>query len=76
MTLPDERTNAVIRTREFLLRLSSPYGGGIKGVPSDVRVQARALLRHFPAAFDLCRDGAWDRQTVEQYYETRKKALQ
>lgn len=53
MTLPHERTRAVLHTAEFLTRISSPYGGGIKGIPSDVRREARALMRHYPTFTDL-----------------------
>jgi hypothetical protein len=49
MTLPEESERAVAATREFLLRLASPYGeGGIKGVRREVRAEALALLRHYP----------------------------
>lgn len=48
MTLPYERARAVLRVREFLHRLASPYGGGIKGIRKEVRQEARALLRHYP----------------------------
>jgi len=53
MTLPNERTRAVMNVREFLLRLSSPYGGGIKGIRKEVREEARRLLKHYPARYDL-----------------------
>jgi hypothetical protein len=43
----------VIRTREFLARLSTPYGDGIKKIPAEVRQEATRLLRHYPAWFDL-----------------------
>lgn len=52
MTLPDERTSAVIRTRAFLLSLAS---GETKRIPSAVREQARRLLRHYPGLYDLDR---------------------
>jgi hypothetical protein len=52
MTLPSERTRAVIRARDFLFRLCSPHGGGIKRIPSEVREEARRLLRHYPGWFD------------------------
>jgi hypothetical protein len=53
MTLPSERTRAVLNTREFLRRLSSPYTkDGYKRIPVEVRMEARRLLRHFPAAWD------------------------
>ena len=43
MTMPDERTRAVLETREFLLSLKQNLA-----VPDDVRRTARALLRHYP----------------------------
>jgi hypothetical protein len=72
MTLPAERTRSVVKTREFLIRLSSPYGGGIKGVPSLVRAEARRLLRHYPMWFDMGRKDAFSvtdaaDETVEQW---------
>ena len=37
------------QTREFLVRLSSPYvENGIKGVRREVRAEALRLLRHYP----------------------------
>lgn len=53
MTLPLERSLSVVRAREFLIRLTSPYGGGIKGVRKEIRSQARDILRHYPSLFDL-----------------------
>jgi hypothetical protein len=54
MTLPYERTRAVIRAREFLFRLSTPYiENGIKRIPAAVRDEARRLLRHYPNVVDL-----------------------
>lgn len=51
MTLPRERTEAVLRTREFLRRLSIPLS--TPGVPTEVRGEAARLLRHFPDSGDL-----------------------
>ena len=49
MTLPEQSDRAVAQTREFLVRLASPYGeGAIKGVRREVRAEALALLRHYP----------------------------
>ena len=48
MTLPHESDRAVAQTRQFLLRLASPYEGGIKGVKREVRAEALRLLRHYP----------------------------
>jgi hypothetical protein len=49
MTLPEQSDRAVAQTREFLVRLASPYGeGGIKGIRREIRAEALALLRHYP----------------------------
>ena len=72
MTLPYQRTRAVLDTREFLVRLCSPYGpDGIKKIPAPVRAQARALLKHFPLPGDLMRPGQWDSKTVDDYHGER-----
>ncbi len=70
MTLPSERTHAVIRAREFLLRLSNVYvPNGIKGIRSEVRQEARSILRHFPSGFDLTSQGAFDAAAVDAWYD-------
>ncbi len=67
MTLPHERTRAVIRTREFLARLATPYGDGIKKIPAEVRQEARRLLRHYPSWFDLtCPSHMFDVETAQR----------
>ena len=49
MTLPEQADRAVAATREFLVRLASPYGeGAIKGIRREIRAEALALLRHYP----------------------------
>lgn len=48
MTLPCERTRAVIYTRKFLVDLMHR-----KGIPKDVREQARSLLKHYPMNIDM-----------------------
>lgn len=51
MTMPNERTRAIIETRMFLRGLVSP--GVLPRLPpvtSAVREEARALLRHYPGA--------------------------
>lgn len=60
MTMPDERTRAVIYAKQFLQRLASPYCGGIKGVRKAVREEARRILRHYPHWFDLGRADCFD----------------
>lgn len=43
MTTPDERTRALVQTKQFLQGLQTQ-----DAVPPDVREAARALLRHYP----------------------------
>jgi hypothetical protein len=51
MTTPDERTRAVLKTREFLTALASP--ARTPGVPDAVRQRAETLLRYYPEAADM-----------------------
>ena len=51
MTLPYERSNAVSRTREFLLCLCDAKVA--PRVPEEVREQARRLLKHYPGDYHL-----------------------
>ena len=51
MTIPIERTNAVLNTEQFLLDLCQP--SKTPRVPKTVREQARRLLRHYPRKYDL-----------------------
>jgi hypothetical protein len=54
MTLPNERTRAVIYAVDFLTRLVSPYNkNGIKKIPKEVRQEALRVLRHFPRPYDI-----------------------
>lgn len=59
----------MIATRDFLRRLCSPYCGGIKKVPREVRDEARGLLKHYPNGYDLGRPEAFDEATAaaEEY---------
>ena len=51
MTLPVERTNAVLRTEKFLLSLCDPKK--TPRVPKAVREEARRLLKHYPSEYDM-----------------------
>ena len=51
MTLPIERTNAVLRTERFLIDLRDPKK--YPRVPAGVREEANRLLRHYPTKYDL-----------------------
>lgn len=76
MTLPNERTRAVLNVREFLVRLSTPYvEKGLKKIPMAVRAEARALLRHYPTTCDLLYpDTAFDPGVVEAHIQTLDEA--
>lgn len=50
MTIPIERTMAVLAAERLLVELA---GGQIKRVPPTLRARARSVLRHFPSRFDL-----------------------
>lgn len=51
VTTPEERTRAVVHTREFLQGLLDP--SVTARVPAVVREEARRLLRHYPSAGDM-----------------------
>jgi hypothetical protein len=51
MTLPYERTRAVVQTEEFLKNLINPKK--TPRVPKEVRKQAYFLLRHYPNRIDM-----------------------
>lgn len=45
MTLPYERTRAIVKTEEFLRELSRD-----EDLPQEIRSSAKSLLRHYPSA--------------------------
>jgi len=51
MTLPIERTNAVLRTEKFLMDLRDPKK--YPRVPRAVREEASRLLRHYPSKYNM-----------------------
>lgn len=51
MTVPVERTNAVLWTHDFLVELLDPKA--TPRVPKSIRDQARRLLRHYPSPFEM-----------------------
>jgi hypothetical protein len=51
MTVPRERTEAILRTRQFLLLLTDPVES--PGVPERIRERALSLLKHYPTEYDL-----------------------
>ena len=51
MTLPIERTNAVLNVERFLMDLRDPKK--TPRVPTAVRQEAGRLLKHYPTKFDM-----------------------
>ncbi len=51
MTVPIERTNAVVWTGQFLQDLLDPKK--TPRVPKQIRQQALRLLRHYPSEFEM-----------------------
>ena len=69
MTLPYERTRAVINAQDFLLKiLVPPSCGGFAGIPKAVRQEARWVLKHYPAPCELALPESWDAEEVQRYY--------
>lgn len=48
MTMPDERTRAVLWTRQFLVEIQRD-----DSLPALLRRRAETMLRHFPSAGDI-----------------------
>lgn len=53
MTIPSERTRAIIETKRFLEELINPRL--TLDVSDAIRNQARALLRHYPFGWEIHR---------------------
>ena len=51
MTLPIERTNAVLNVERFLMDLRDPKK--YPRVPKVVREEASRLLRHYPSKYNM-----------------------
>ena len=51
MTLPIERTNAVLNVEQFLMDLRDPKK--YPRVPKAVREEASRLLRHYPSKYNM-----------------------
>ncbi|WP_448091413.1 BPSL0761 family protein [Pseudomonas azerbaijanoccidentalis] len=58
--MPDERSRAVVQTREFLVELSRD-----NSLPDRVRRDAKFLLRHFPTRDDVVMAGL-----IEEHSDT------
>jgi hypothetical protein len=51
MTVPEERTRAMLRARDFLTALTRQ--SETPRVPQGVREEAKAILRHLPTIADI-----------------------
>jgi len=51
MTVPSERTRALIKTYELLIRLQ--HARATPDVPEWLREEARCLLRHYPTSSNV-----------------------
>lgn len=57
MTMPHERTRAVVQTHDFLIELSRDTS-----LPERIRRDARFLLRHYPNRSDMLLAGRIEEQ--------------
>ena len=71
MTLPIERTNAVLKVERFLMDLRNPKK--YPRVPKAVREEASRLLRHYPSQYDMKYIEDSFEPLKEIDYETRKE---
>jgi hypothetical protein len=64
MTMPNERTRALIQTRHFLVELAED-----SALSASVRRQAHPRLRHYPNANEMLRAGHLEAQRVDRLTE-------
>jgi hypothetical protein len=69
MTLPIERTCAVLKTREFLTSLLDPKQ--TPKVPKIIRIRAGILLKHYPGEFDF--DQLFSKEEISRIFAPYKK---
>ncbi|WP_289537891.1 BPSL0761 family protein [Pseudomonas sp. SO81] len=58
MTMPNERSRAVVMTRDFLVALSRD-----SSLPEKIRHDAKFLLRHYPTLDDVILAGKIEEQS-------------
>lgn len=61
MTMPNERTRALIQTRDLLVELAQN-----PALSDSIRRQARQLLRHYPHSNEILRAGTMEEQRVDR----------
>ena len=64
VTMPNERTRALIQTRDFLVELAED-----SALSASMRRQARQLLRHYPNANEILRAGQLEERRVDRLTE-------
>jgi hypothetical protein len=64
MTMPNERTRALIQTRDFLVELADD-----SALTASIRRQARQLLRHYPKPNEILRAGQLEERRVDRLTE-------
>lgn len=64
MTMPNERTRALIQTRDFLIELSQDAAAS-----GSIRRQAKQLLRHYPNAKEILLAGQLDERRLDRLTE-------
>lgn len=64
MTMPNERTRALIQTRDFLVELAQD-----PALSASIRRQAHQLLRHYPNANEILRAGQLEERRVDRLTE-------
>ena len=61
MTLPNERLRAVNHAREFLCSLlTAPR------IPTQIRIDARAVLKHYPSGYDMAVQASRDQEVFQE----------
>jgi len=64
MTMPNERTRALIQTRDLLVELAQD-----PALSESVRRQARQLLRHYPNSNEILRAGRLEERSADRLTE-------
>ena len=64
MTMPSERTRALIQTRGLLVELAQD-----PALSESIRRQARQLLRHYPNSNEILRAGQLEERRVDRLTE-------
>jgi hypothetical protein len=64
MTMPSERTRALIQTRDLLVELAQD-----SALSESIRRQARQLLRHYPTSSEILRAGQIEERRVDRLIE-------